>query len=130
MGQGTEPIEVHAIEGIDRETHHTLLLFALPVIRARSYRYAKNPVSLCSVVAHCSTPGYLALPVARLSLQNEMAAPTKQTPDGGARPGSRTMVGHCHHRRTEKRKVGSSTLALTTSSDQLILPSNCGNVAS
>ena len=130
MGQGTEPIEVHAIEGIDRETHHTLLLFALPVIRARSYRYAKNPVSLFSVVAHCSTPGYLALPVARLSLQNEMAAPTKQTPDGGARPGSRTMVGHCHHRRTEKRKVGSSTLALTTSSDQLILPSNCGNVAS
>jgi hypothetical protein len=52
MGQGTEPVEVHAIEGIDRETHHTLLLFALPVVRTRSYRYAKNPVSLFSVVAH------------------------------------------------------------------------------
>ena len=86
MGQGTEPIEVHAIEGIDRETHHTLLLFALPVMRTRSYRYAKNPVSLFSVVAHYSTPGYLALPVARLSLQDEMAAPTKQAPDGTVGP--------------------------------------------
>jgi len=55
MGQGTEPVEVHAIEGINRKPHHTLLLFALPVMRTRSYRYAKNPVSFFPVVAHCST---------------------------------------------------------------------------
>ncbi len=55
MGQGTEPVEVHAIEGIDRKPHHTLLLFALPVMRTRSYRYAKNPVSFFPVVTYCST---------------------------------------------------------------------------
>ena len=89
MGQGTEPIEVHAIEGTDRETHYALLLFALPVMRTRSYRYAKNPVSLFSVLAHYHTPGYLALPVARLSLQHELTAPTKQTP---GRHGRRVAV--------------------------------------
>ncbi len=68
MGQGAEPVEVHAIEGIDREPHHTLLLFALPVTRTRSYRYAKNSVSFFSVVAHYSTPRYLELPA---SLQHE-----------------------------------------------------------
>jgi hypothetical protein len=79
MGQGTEPVEVHAIEDIDREPHYTLLFFALPIMRTRSHRYAKNPVSLFSVVAQCSTPRHLELPV---SLQHEVAAPTKQTPDG------------------------------------------------
>jgi hypothetical protein len=68
MGQGTEPVEVHAVEGVDRETHHTLLLFALPAVRVRSYGYAKNSVSFFSVVAHCSTPRFLELPVSQLSL--------------------------------------------------------------
>ena len=67
MGQGTEPVEVQAVEGVGRETHHMLLLFALPVMRTRSYRYAKNSVSFFSVVAHCSTPRYLEWPVSRLS---------------------------------------------------------------
>ena len=85
MGQGTEPVEVHAVEDIDREPHYTLLLFALPIMWTRSYRYAKNPVSFFSVVAHYSTPRYLGLPVSRLSPQHEVAAPMKQTPDGAAR---------------------------------------------
>jgi hypothetical protein len=68
MGQGTEPVEVHAVEGVDRETHHTLLLFALPAVRVRSYGYAKNSGSFFSVVAHCSTPRFLELPVSQLSL--------------------------------------------------------------
>jgi len=52
MDQGTEPVKVHAFEGVGRETHHTLLFFALLVMRARSYRYAENSVSFFSVVAH------------------------------------------------------------------------------
>ncbi len=67
MGQGTEPVKVHAVQGVDRETHDTLPLFALPVVRIRSYRYAKNSVTFFSVVAHCSTSRFLELPVSRLS---------------------------------------------------------------
>jgi hypothetical protein len=52
MDQGTEPVKVHAFEGVGRETHHTLLFFALLVMRARSYRYAENSVSFFSVAAH------------------------------------------------------------------------------
>jgi len=67
MSQGTEPVEVHAVEDVDRETHHMLLLFALPVMLTRcSYRYAKNSVSFFSVVAHCSTPRCLEWPAPRL----------------------------------------------------------------
>jgi hypothetical protein len=63
-----------------------LLLFALPAVPVRSYRYAKNSVSFFSVVAHCSTPRFLELPVSQLSLlQHEVAAPVKQAPDGAAR---------------------------------------------
>jgi len=63
MDQGTEPVEVQAVEGVGGETHHALLLFALSVMRARSYRYAEKSVSFFSVVAHCSTPRFLELPV-------------------------------------------------------------------
>ncbi len=59
MGQGTEPVEVQTVEGVGGETHHTLLLFVLPVIRSRSYRSPENSISFFSVVAHCSTPRFL-----------------------------------------------------------------------
>jgi len=71
MDQGTEPVKVHAFEGVGRETHHTLLFFALLVMRAGSYRYAENSVSFFPVAAHCSTPRYLELPVSRLALQQD-----------------------------------------------------------
>jgi hypothetical protein len=86
MGQGTEPIEVHAVEGVDRETHDTLPLFALPVVWIRSYRYAKNSVTFFSVVAHCSTSRFLELPVSRLSPQQHAAAvPARQAAQGTTR---------------------------------------------
>jgi hypothetical protein len=95
MGQGTEPVEVHAVEGVDRETHDTLPLFALPVVRIRSYRYAKNSVTFFSVVAHCSTScsttscstsRFLELPVSRLSPQQHAAAvPVRQAAQGTTR---------------------------------------------
>jgi hypothetical protein len=86
MGQGTEPVEVHAVEGADRKTHHTLLLFALPVVRTRSYRYAKNSVSFFSVVAHCSTSRFLKLPVSQLAPQQHAATVrVKQAAQGTTR---------------------------------------------
>lgn len=79
MGQGAEFVKVHAVEGVGRETHHTLLLFALPVTLIRSYRYTKNSVSFFSVVAHCPTSSFLELPVPRISpQQHEVGAPVKQ----------------------------------------------------
>jgi hypothetical protein len=86
MGQGTEPVEIHAVEGVDRETHDTLPLFALPVVWIRSYRYAKNSVTFFSVVAHCSTSRFLELPVSRLSPQQHAAAvPARQAAQGTTR---------------------------------------------
>jgi hypothetical protein len=86
MGQGTEPVKVHAVEGVDRETHDTLPLFALPVVEIRSYRYAKNSVTFFSVVAHCSTSRFLELPVSRLSpQQHAAAAPVRQAAQGTTR---------------------------------------------
>ncbi len=83
MGQGTEPVEVHAVEGADRKTHHTLLLFALPVVRMRSYRYAKNSVSFFSVVAHRSTSRFLELPVSRLSATTARGGGTGEASGAG-----------------------------------------------
>jgi hypothetical protein len=87
MGQGTEPVEVHAVEGVDRETHDTLPLFALPAVRIRSYRYAQNSVTFFSVVAHsstsCSTSRFLELPVS--PQQHAAAVPVRQAAQGTTR---------------------------------------------
>jgi hypothetical protein len=69
MGQEREPVEVHVFEQVGRQTHHMLLLFALPAARTRSHRQAENPVSFLSVAAHNSTPRFLEPPVPRLALK-------------------------------------------------------------